>query len=246
MSALRFRSAARSHPGRMRSQNEDTYVDRPDLGLWAVADGMGGHDRGALASGIIRDALDALPRAESAPVHLRNVEHALAACHADLRERAVPGQICGSTVVALLAFDGHFACLWAGDSRLYRLRAGRLEQLTTDHSVVQEMVAAGTLAPEAVRGHPQANRITRALGAGEQLELDALQDRIEAGDRFLLCSDGLSGEVEDAALAEVLTADALDACVDELLARALEAGGRDNVTLVLVAAESGTLDDTLP
>jgi serine/threonine protein phosphatase PrpC len=245
VTAVRFRSAARSHAGRVRSRNEDSCVDRPDAGLWAVADGMGGHEQGAMASGLVREALSALPRPSSAPEHLRAVEQALADCHVRLLQATEPGRVSGSTVVALLAFDGHFACLWAGDSRLYRLREGLLAQLTTDHSLVQEMVAAGTLSPEAARGHPQANRITRALGAGKRLELDAIQDRIAPGDRYLLCSDGLTGEVEDAVIAELLAVPDPDESAEALLARALDAGARDNVTLIVVDAEDD-LDATLP
>jgi serine/threonine protein phosphatase PrpC len=241
-----FSTAARTHVGRVRQLNEDSYVARPDIGLWAVADGMGGHERGDEASRLIASRLEALAPPDSAPTFLRVVEGAVLAC--DQEVAAWPEGTSGSTVVALLAFGGHFALLWAGDSRAYRLREGRLERLTVDHSLVQELVAAGELTPEAARHHPYRNRITRAVGVGHGLELDRLQGELAAGDLFLLCSDGLTGELRDDEIASLLAADAPDAAADRLMARALESGGQDNVTLVLVGIMPADqdLDATVP
>lgn len=241
-----FSTAARTHVGRVRQLNEDSYVARPDIGLWAVADGMGGHERGDEASRLIASRLEALTPPDSAPTFLRAVEGAVLAC--DQEVAAWPEGTSGSTVVALLAFGGHFALLWAGDSRAYRLREGRLERLTVDHSLVQELVAAGELTPEAARHHPYRNRITRAVGVGHGLELDRLQGELAAGDLFLLCSDGLTGELRDDEIASLLAADAPDAAADRLIARALESGGQDNVTLVLVGIMPADqdLDATAP
>jgi serine/threonine protein phosphatase PrpC len=132
-----------------------------------------------------------------------------------------------------------FACLWAGDSRLYRLRAGRLERMTRDHSFVQELVDRGQLSPDAARSHPWRNRITRAVGVGEKLELDAIQGRILAGDVFLLCTDGLTGELEDAEIERVLAGAPPEDAADRLLEMVLARGARDNVTIVIVAVEEG-------
>ena len=247
MTGPRLACAARTDQGRVRERNEDAFLARPERGLFVVADGMGGHEDGAYASALIRDRLDRLAPPESAPAFLREVERVLGECHEELRSRAGPDGVCGATVVALLAFDGHFACLWAGDSRLYRLRGGSLLQLTRDHSLVEELIASGVLGPDQARRHPHANRITRAVGAGERLELDALQDRIAPGDRFLLCSDGLTGEVEDGLIARLLQEPSLERAADGLLQAALDAGAHDNVTLVLVdALPEDDLDATLP
>lgn len=241
-----FSTAARTHVGRVRQLNEDSYVARPDIGLWAVADGMGGHERGDEASRLIAARLEALSSPDSAPAFLRTVEAAVLAC--DQEVAAWPEGTSGSTLVALLAFGGHFALLWAGDSRAYRLREGRLDRLTEDHSLVQELVAAGELTPEAARQHPYRNRITRAVGVGHGLELARLQGELAAGDLFLLCSDGLTGELGDGEIASLLAGDAPDAAADRLVARALEAGGQDNITLVLVGVTPAVrdLDATAP
>jgi serine/threonine protein phosphatase PrpC len=139
-------------------------------------------------------------------------------------------------VVVLLASAGHFACLWAGDSRLYVLRDGRLRQLTRDDSLVQELIDRAELHPAAARSHPWRNMITRAVGVGQHLELGAVQDSIQPGDRFLLCTDGLTGEVEDDAIEAALAGAAVDVAADRLLALTLTQGARDNVTLVVVDA----------
>lgn len=229
-------TAGRTHPGLVRKANEDDWVARPEIGLWAVADGMGGHERGDVASAAIIAALARLEASANARAHLRAVEAALQAAHAEIQALAAQtGATCGSTVAALLAFDRHYAVLWAGDSRVYRLRAGCLEQLTRDHSLVQMMVDSGELAPEAASVHPWRNRITRALGMPGPLELDGAQGELLAGDLFLLCTDGLTGHLPDAALMAHLAADP-DRAADALIQATLAAGATDNVTAIVVAA----------
>lgn len=237
MSAGRsFRSAGLSHVGLVRSTNEDAWLARPDIGLWAVADGMGGHARGDVASATIVSALARLPAPADARGHLHGVETALKAAHAELQRLAAGTcDICGSTVAVLLAFDRHFAVLWAGDSRVYRLRAGRLELLTRDHTLVQAMVDQGQLPPEAARLHPLRNRITRALGMPGPLELERCQGEIRPNDMFLLCTDGLTSHLDDEALAARLAAEGVQAG-SILIQATLTAGAADNVTVVLVAA----------
>jgi serine/threonine protein phosphatase PrpC len=243
--SLRLATAARSHVGRVRALNEDSFLARPELGLWAVADGMGGHAHGDHASRLIAERLAALTPAAEAPALLRAVERTLADCHAELRGYAGPGALCGSTVVVLLIHGPHFALLWAGDSRAYRLRDGRLELLTQDHSWVREMIDAGRMAPETARLHPWRNRITRAVGIGPRLDLDAVQGPVAAGDLFLLCTDGLTNELEEAEIAATLTAHPIEEAGERLLALALGHGARDNVTFVLVHAAED-LDTTRP
>jgi serine/threonine protein phosphatase PrpC len=243
MTGLRFVTAARTHVGRVRRLNEDSHLCRPELGLWAVADGMGGHAQGDRASRLITDRLAALAAPPDAPGLLRAVEQTLQDCNGEL-QRAADLDVCGSTVVVLLAHGLHFAALWAGDSRLYRRRGGRLEQLTRDHSLVQEMVDRGRLTPEAARFHPLRNRITRAVGVDPVLELEALQDGLALGDLFLLCTDGLTSELEDDEIEALLATPDLEAAADALLAETLARGARDNVTLVLVRVETAVDPDT--
>ena len=231
-----YLTAMRTDPGKVRPLNEDSAVALPERGVWAVADGMGGHERGDVASRLVTDRLARLPPTANGQELLRAVRSTLADCHRELREQAA-GSLCGCTVVVLLAVDAHFACLWAGDSRLYRLRAGHLDQLTRDHSLVQELIDQGQLTPEAARTHPWRNRITRAVGIGDRLELDAMQDRLLPGDRFLLCTDGLTGELEDTDIASTLASAAPEPAANALIALALERGGRDNITFVIVEPE---------
>lgn len=234
---IRFQSWAASHPGAVRTHNEDSFVDRPDLGLWAVADGAGGHDSGEVASGMLKAALEAIPGGLSAAELLAQVRLRVASVHEALRAEASrrgPRAIIASTLVVLLARDGHFACLWAGDSRIYLLRRGELVQVTRDHSLVQELVDAGTITAEEAEGHPRANVITRAVGATEELELDKVSNRLAPGDRFLLCSDGLNKTLSDAELAALLAPPEPPA--DRLIAEALARTASDNITVVAVDA----------
>jgi serine/threonine protein phosphatase Stp1 len=227
---------ARTDTGLRRELNEDSVVDCPDAGLWAVADGMGGLHHGERASGMIRETLEGLAPAADLDAYVAAVRDRIASVDARLRDEAGSGTS-GSAVVALLAADGRFACAWAGDSRLYRWRAGRLERLTRDHSLVQDLVASGTLSDEDAHGHPLANRITRAVGVGARLELDVARGVLAPGDRYLLSSDGLHGVVTDAAIAELMQSPDLDAAADGLIAAVLRAGAPDNVSVVLVAVE---------
>lgn len=233
-----LRSWAATHPGARRPHNEDAFVARPDLGLWAVADGAGGHEAGAMASGMIAEALDAIPAGLGAPETLAEIRSRIDAVHAALLEEAArrgPDVIIASTLVVLCVRGGHFACLWAGDSRAYRLSDGVLQQVTHDHSLVQELVDAGQIAPEAAEGHPHANIVTRAVGAaGESaFVLDKITDALRPGERLLLCSDGLTKSVPETAIAAILK---LDDPAAELIAAALERQARDNVTAVVVEA----------
>ncbi len=235
---VRFRSWAVSHPGAVRTHNEDNYVDRPDIGLWAVADGAGGHDAGEVASQMIAETLSSLPAGLSAAELLAQVRLRITATHQWLRDEAArrgPRSVIASTLVVLLARDGHFACLWAGDSRIYLLRDGKLAQVTRDHSLVQELVDAGTITAEEAEGHPRANVITRAVGADcDPLELEKISGRLMVGDRFLLCSDGLNKTISDAELVGLLGGEGVQSPSDRLIAEALSRRATDNVTAITV------------
>lgn len=235
---VRFRSWAVSHPGAVRTHNEDNYVDRPDIGLWAVADGAGGHDAGEVASQMIAETLSSMPAGLSAAELLAQVRLRVTATHQWLRDEAArrgPRSVIASTLVVLLARDGHFACLWAGDSRIYLLRDGQLAQVTRDHSLVQELVDAGTITADEAEGHPRANVITRAVGADcDPLELEKISGRLMVGDRFLLCSDGLNKTINDAELVGLLGGEGAESPSDRLIAEALSRRATDNVTAITV------------
>ena len=241
LSAWRFQCSATTHPGAVRLHNEDSYVNRPDLGLWAVADGAGGHQAGEVASRIIADALNSVSTGIDGAELLAEVRHCLARAHNSLRIEAArrgPQAMLVSTIVALLLRDDYYACLWAGDSRAYLLRGQRFRQLTRDHSLVQELFDAGAISAAEALHHPSANIITRAIGA-EGLELDKVTDRLFPGDRFLLCTDGLFKALPERELADLLAADE-DIIADRLVVAGLQEGASDNLTAVTVEV---TLDD---
>ncbi|WP_374576198.1 PP2C family serine/threonine-protein phosphatase [Phenylobacterium sp.] len=239
--SIGLRSVGRSHVGVVRTLNEDRYLERPDIRLWAVADGMGGHEAGDVAADLIIESLAQISPPQSGYGFLNAVCDGLQAVNHELLERAAAlsyGALIGSTVAALLVYDDHYACVWAGDSRIYVLRDGKLIQLTHDHSAVQEMVDTGLLTPEQAHGHARSNIVTRAVGAGDPLELDVRHAAIEPGDVFLICSDGLTGTVTDDEIRRVLTAMPPERAADGLIALTLDRGARDNVTLVLISAEA--------
>jgi protein phosphatase len=226
------RAGAATHVGLKRERNEDSLILRPEAGLWAVADGMGGHGGGDVASRMAVDALAGVPVAPTGEERLAAVEAAAAAASDRMRAyaQAQGREIVGSTVVALLIFGAHFACLWCGDSRAYLWRAGALRQLTRDHSEAQALVDRGVLDPDEAKHWPRRNVLTRALGATDTLDL--VSDRWAANDRFLLCSDGLTAHCDDADIAAALAGDDPQAACDQLVALTLQHGASDNVTAI--------------
>ena len=232
-----FRTYGVTHPGAVRQNNEDAFVDRPELGIWAVADGAGGHDAGEVASETVATALQSLPGELTAEELLAKVRECLREANTALQSLANEkgeGTIVATTVVVLVIRHGHFACLWAGDSRAYLLRNGELLRVTRDHSLVQQLVDAGKITADDAERHPNANIITRAVGVSDSVELDKVTGPLVEGDRFLLCSDGLPKALEENALAEILAADEPRAAAEGLLEAALSHEARDNVTVVVV------------
>lgn len=238
-------AAGASHVGAVRRVNEDAWIARPELALFAVADGLGGHARGDLASRTVVGELAALAPAADLGRLEAAVRGALERAHERIREVAErEGTSIGTTVALLLARDGAATVLWAGDSRIYRLRGGRMTPSTRDHSQVQEMVERGLLRAEEARRHPWRNRITRALGTASTLELERRRVELQAGDVFLLCSDGLTSVLEEGVIEAVLARHRCEA-VGHLIAATLAHGAPDNVTVVI--AEYGEDPDrTLP
>lgn len=230
-------NAAITDVGTVREINEDNFIVRPQLCLWAVADGMGGHTRGDFASETVVKMLahvrpwaqpqqlmhDVVARLEDANITLQN-----AATEAG-------SSAIGSTVICMLALDTQGIIVWAGDSRAYRVREYDIEQLSKDHSVVEDLVDAGLLKAEEAEDHPHAHVLTRAVGAAESLELDFETISLQAGDRYLLCSDGLTRVISDSELLDILSAerDCRNAC-RRLIDLAIDRGASDNVTAVVV------------
>ena len=249
---LTFESVARTHVGKVRKLNEDAYCDRGEVGLWAVADGMGGHQAGDVASGLIVEALGKVDDVSSGYALLEDVRQSIQRVNRTLIARAAvmaPGTLIGSTVVTLVTYADYYACLWAGDSRIYLLRDGRLEQVTRDHSRMQELIDSGSLSRLEARSYARSNVITRAVGVSDRLALDMQQGPLQVDDVFLLCSDGLNGALDDRTIAKLVDQPSLEDAADALIERTLDQGARDNVTVVLVrclAAADSTLNQRSP
>ena len=240
-SNLRFSVAAQTDEGRVRSVNEDSLIVRNDIGLWAVADGMGGHENGQWASQTVVGALAECTASGDFETDLTSTRRALEIANERIQAEAdLRGKRMGSTVVIMMADSRRFACLWVGDSRAYRLRDRRLEQLTRDHTQVQDMVEKGLLAEEDVAGHPMSHVLSRAVGVEEVLRTDVLTGDLGSGDIYLLCSDGLSGVITRTEMEEhLLSADPATAARN-LLDLTLSRNAPDNVTLITIACEEMT------
>ena len=232
----RWSSAVRSHVGLRRRINEDRVLDRGDAGLWAVADGMGGHAAGDVAAQIATDALrDAADRMPTPATVADSLRHASRSIHSSAGGGA--GATSGTTVVALHAAGGVATLLWVGDSRGYRWRDGTLRQLTRDHSLVQTLVDRGALHADEAEHHPHANVVTRALGVAGTVAVDTVTSDVLPDDLFLLCSDGLSKACRPAELADLLDRGGTpDAIAEALVAAALVRDGSDNISVAVMRA----------
>ncbi|HSE77107.1 MAG TPA: PP2C family serine/threonine-protein phosphatase [Alphaproteobacteria bacterium] len=236
---LAWRSSFRSDPGAVRKVNEDAWLDLPEAGVWAVADGMGGHEAGDISSRMVVDAIklpngrgSTLAVVDEISARLRDVNTRLRALSAE-RYR---GRQIGSTIAVLMAVGRRAICLWAGDSRIYRYRKGQLAQLTRDHSHVADLIAKGLLDVRNASLHQHANVITRAVGAAERLLLDRQDDDVEDDDIYVLCSDGLTRVLDDREIAASLGEPDCSKAAKALLAAALARRPRDNVTVGVVRA----------
>lgn len=230
-----WESAQQTHRGNRRKSNEDSILSRPDVALWAVADGMGGHMAGDVASQAIIDALARVPMQGVLPDDVDRVEDALFSVNEELRlhsQTQCQGGTVGSTVVALLVGEEIGVVLWAGDSRLYRHRNGRLEQITRDHNPVSDLLDSGVVS-EADALAADTNIITRAVGGQACLNLDIAVFDVDPRDTLMLCSDGLYREIDEGTLVQVLSEPALETVAVELMSRCLAGAARDNVSVVL-------------
>ena len=232
-----LKCVSRTHVGLRRKVNEDSIAVRTDRGLWAVADGMGGHDAGDVASATVTEALMKLPivysldaLAEAAVAALETVNQKLI----DLAQSTNESRTIGSTVVGLAIAGRQFRCFWAGDSRAYRVRDRQIERLTRDHSLVQDLVNAGMMNPQEAETHPNSNVITRAVGVVEDLRVEVVSGEVMPGDQYLLASDGLTRLVGDEELVtELLTQRAAEAA-DRLIEIVLSRGAPDNISIIIV------------
>jgi protein phosphatase len=227
-----------THVGLRREHNEDTYYADGDLGLWLVADGMGGHEHGEVASALARDTLVREVGKGAELVRAIQLADEEIIKHSTRRAEALP---MGTTIAALrMTASGEFEVAWVGDSRVYLWNGEGLKQLSQDHSYVQELIDQGAITSEQARSHPHRNVVTQALGVTDpqSLRVESVRGQLGGGMQLLLCSDGLTEEVKDTAIAAIVGRQELSAqeCVDHLILAALDGGGSDNVTVILVRA----------
>lgn len=233
---LHTRYSVQTHVGLKRKVNEDAVLALPELDIWLVSDGMGGHAAGDYASRLIADLAAGIPPDLAPADRMHALRDSLHEAHRLIRAEAKArgDAVIGATIVGLILADGHFAALWAGDSRLYRLRNGQIEMLTSDHSVVAALVEAGQMSWDEAEHHPQSNAITRAVGVGDRLELEKVRGEIAPGDRFLICSDGLTKYATFEMLRHALSSQPIELICDHLVQMALAGGGADNITAAVI------------
>jgi len=233
-------SSAATHCGAVRNMNEDAFLNRNNEGLWVVADGMGGHEAGEVASEMITASLGRLDVNQPLSEVVDTIEDTLLEVHHKIRTYSrthCEGRTMGSTVVSFFVREKVGVCLWAGDSRLYRYRNQTLEQVSDDHSQVNEMLSRGMISEQEAQNHPASNVITRAVGASETLYIDVTLVELQADDIYLLCSDGLYGAIDESEIARLLAGGDVEAATHHLIDRSLQAGARDNVTVIAVKVQ---------
>ncbi|GJM13703.1 MAG: serine/threonine phosphoprotein phosphatase Stp1 [Pseudohongiella sp.] len=237
---LSWASTSRSHQGKVRKLNEDAVFMHPAGMLWAVADGMGGYEAGDTASAIVVEELAGIESSDEIAELTRRCQQHLHLANARIQKYSMEkcsGRNVGSTVVCFLSTESGSSCVWAGDSRLYRLRGSELAQLSTDHSEVAQLVALGHLTEEEARVHPKANVITRTIGVGGDQGTETISVDVQSADTLLLCSDGLYNELEDSSILECLLLGDIETAADELMSRCLLTPAKDNISIVLLRSE---------
>jgi serine/threonine protein phosphatase PrpC len=236
--AAHLEAGAATHTGKVRSQNEDAYLIASRVGLWAVADGMGGHAAGDVASRTLVEELGAIEPPASAADLVEQCQARIANANNRLKrisdERGAP---VGTTLALLLAYGGYYSCLWSGDSRIYRIRNLAIEQVSVDHTEIQELISEGKITPAEARDWPWRNVITRAIGVFDVPEVEMVNGDLMSDDTFVICSDGLTAHVSDEEILAYSGASSPQQVCDQLVALTLERGARDNVTVVVVRFE---------
>lgn len=223
--------------GTVRPLNEDAFSSQPEIGLWTVADGMGGHDAGSVASQLIVNSLQKLTVINNLDTFVNNIEDSIIEANLQLlaySKEQLNGRIIGSTFVSLLIKGSVGVCLWAGDSRLYRYRHNKLTAITEDHSHVAELIKQGLISSQEAAIHPERNVITRAVGTSDRIDVDIEVFELNVGDQFLLCSDGLYNAVCDLDMVNCLNEHRLENAVSKLIQTALENKASDNVSVIVV------------
>lgn len=243
---IRFEAWGVTHTGMVRSLNEDRFLLKTDDGVWVVADGMGGHEGGDLASTSVVESVESIGIASSAPDLRARVVDRLRRSNSEIQRlsRERDGAVIGSTVVVLLAYDKQFGCLWCGDSRLYMIRNGNLQQISRDHSETEELLAEGVITEEEARNWPRKNVITRAIGVSAEPLIDHVYGEINVGDSFVLCSDGLTAHIDDAEIRDLVAGRRAETACQLLIDTTLERGATDNVTAIVVNCRNA--DATVP
>ena len=234
---MRFECASRTHVGLKRKINEDSILVETGRGLWVVADGMGGHDAGEVASAMVVEALGKLPADDDLDRLTARAGDTLAATNdalIDLARSNGSDRSIGTTVVGLAMAGSDFRYFWCGDSRGYRLRDGMISRITRDHSLVQQLIDSGMLTADEAEAHESSSVITRAVGVSENFSTDVVAGDANAGDIFLIASDGLTRVVSDREIAAVLNRAPPEEAADELIEMVLARGAPDNVSLIIV------------
>ena len=236
VSQVQWQSAEITHSGNVRQYNEDACLILENPALWVVADGMGGHEAGDVASNLIMQELKQTTSTSDLTSFINNVDDTLISVNQTLRTMAkeqYDNKTIGSTVVTMLAKDKHIAYLWAGDSRLYRIRDQQMTRLTSDHSEVQNLIDQNLLLPEEAESHPSANVITRAIGAVNSLYLSVGVEEVLNNDIYLLCSDGLYRDITEEELLKHSLQKEPSQITQDLMNLALSREAKDNITIVV-------------
>lgn len=237
-------SSEYSHPGHRRKINEDAVYSDARSGIWCVADGMGGHQYGDLASQYLIETIASMPVYPSLDARVNELQNRIFALNQTLYEKGGAlslgthgkRQTVGCTFVIFISDGVHNTCLWAGDSRLYLLRNGNLYQITDDHSVVNDLVSRGVISETESHNHPQSHVVTRALGASKTLSIEKKIFTAQEGDRYLLCSDGLYNELEPSDISAALNINDSSQSCRELVDKVLATEATDNLTVCVINA----------
>ena len=237
-------SASLSDVGTVRSVNEDSYLELPvsEGGLWVVADGMGGHEAGDVASRMVVDSLRGVVASNNLGALIDDAEERILGVNHELcvlASQTYPPRTIGTTVVAFMSYHSQAACMWAGDSRVYQLREGVMEQLTRDHTEVEELMRQNNFTEDEALNYTTSNVITRAVGGEPNLQLEVKFQALCPGDRYMLCSDGLYNAVPKSEMLSLLAAGDPAVVSEALVRRSLEHGARDNVTVIVVDFHDG-------
>jgi len=230
-------STSTSKLGYVRAVNEDALLDAREETLWVVADGMGGHSYGDKASKKIIDELVSFRRSDDMQANVLELQTRLEQAHQHCRSFA-NGKLMGSTVAALFVHDPYCFFLWAGDSRIYRYRDQKIQQMTEDHSLVQQLVTLGEIQREEMESHPSSHIITRAVGVNVDLDLATAYSVVQPGDRYMVCSDGLYKDLTESEISERMASTTINEALDSLVELALNRGGTDNTTAIVVQVEA--------